>query len=56
MSGKQPETVLTPEEIERRMNAGVKRALSTPPSPIKELVGRTERAQNQRESREIERV
>ncbi len=44
--------ILTPEEIDRRMKAGIKRALSTPPSPTKELLGKTERAQNQRESRE----
>jgi len=41
------------EEIERRMSAGIRRALSTPPSPTRELIGKTERAQNQRESREI---
>jgi len=44
---------LVPEEIERRMNYGIRRALSTPPKPTKELIGKTERAQSQRESREI---
>ena len=46
---------LTPsdEEIERRMAAGIRRALSTPPSPTKALIGKTERAKNQRESRAI---
>ena len=28
------------------MNAGIRRALDTPPSPTKELVGKTERAQS----------
>jgi hypothetical protein len=44
---------LDSDEIKRRMNAGVRRALNTPPSPTKELIGKTERAQSQRESREI---
>jgi hypothetical protein len=35
------------------MNAGIRRALNTPPSPTKNLVGKTERAKNQRESRAI---
>jgi len=39
------------DEITRRMNAGIRRALNTPHSPTKELVGKTERAQSQRESR-----
>lgn len=37
-------------DIERRMNAAVRRALSTPPMPAKELVGKSERAIAQRES------
>lgn len=41
------------DEIERRMIAGIRRALDTPPSPTKDLVGKTERAKSQRESREI---
>jgi hypothetical protein len=41
------------DEIERRMNAGIRRALRTPPTPTKELVGKSERAQSQRESRAI---
>jgi hypothetical protein len=44
---------LTKEEIEIRMRDAVSRALNTPPSPTKDLVGKTERAQIQRESREI---
>jgi len=53
MANKRPEEPLNDDEIARRMNAGVRRALNTPPSPTKELIGKTERAQNQRESREI---
>jgi hypothetical protein len=41
------------EEIARRMVAAVRRALTTPPTPTKKLVGKTERAQSQRESRAI---
>ena len=44
---------LADDEIERRMTAGIRRALNTPPSPTKDLVGKTERAQNQRESRVV---
>ena len=36
------------DEIARRMEAGVRRALNTPPTPTRELVGKTERAQEQR--------
>jgi hypothetical protein len=46
------EDEFTEEEIERRMNDSIRRALNTPPSLAKELVGKTERAQIQRESRE----
>jgi hypothetical protein len=52
MSDKKDEA-LSDSEIETRMNAAVRRALNTPPSPTKELVGKTERAQSQRESRAI---
>jgi hypothetical protein len=41
------------DEIARRMNDGIRRALNTPPTPTKGLVGKTERAQSQRESRAI---
>ena len=44
---------LSDEEIERRMSKGIRRALNTPPLPTKELIGKTERAKIQRESREI---
>jgi hypothetical protein len=52
-SGRREPVALHDDEIERRMNAGIRRALSTPPSPTKELVGKTERAKIQRESRAI---
>lgn len=48
-----PDELLAGDEIEGRMNAGIRRALSTPPSPTKELVGKTERAKVQRKSRAI---
>jgi hypothetical protein len=38
------EKALSDEEIQRRTDAGITRALSTPPSPTNELVGKTERA------------
>jgi hypothetical protein len=47
------DTSYSDDEIDQRMNNAVRRALSTPPTPTKELVGKTERAQSQRESREI---
>jgi len=39
------------EEIVRRRDAAIKRALSTPHRPTKELIGKTERAKAQREAR-----
>lgn len=53
MTGRNTDPEFTDEEIERRMNHGIRRALSTPPKPTKELIGKTERAKIQRESREI---
>jgi hypothetical protein len=53
MNPKNPHDDLPNEEIARRMNAGIRRALSLPHSSAKELIGKTERARNQRESREI---
>ena len=41
---------LSEEDIQRRMDAGIRRALSTPPHPTKELVGKTERAKAQGKS------
>jgi hypothetical protein len=43
----------TDEEIARRRDDAIRRAMSTPPKPLKERIGKTERAQSQRESREI---
>jgi hypothetical protein len=42
---------LSNEEIVQRMNAAVRRALNTPPKPTKEMIGKSERAIAQRESR-----
>jgi hypothetical protein len=39
------------DEIQRRMEAGIRRALSTPPKPTSEIVGKSERAAQMRESR-----
>jgi hypothetical protein len=44
---------VTEAEIEHRMETGIRRALNTPPTPARELVGKTERAQSQRESRAL---
>jgi hypothetical protein len=41
------------EEIARRRDAAIRRALNTPRKPNKELVGKTERAKSQRESRAL---
>jgi len=38
-------------ETARRMDAAIRRALNTPPTPTKELVGKGERAASRRESR-----
>ena len=50
-----PEQELSAEEIARRRDAAIKRALNTPPTPTKELIGKTERAQSQAETRTIRR-
>jgi hypothetical protein len=34
---------VTDDEIKRRMEAGLRRALNTPPTPTKELIGKSER-------------
>jgi hypothetical protein len=41
----------TEEEIVRRRDDAIRRALNTPPKPHKELVGKSERAIARRESR-----
>lgn len=43
--------VISDEEIARRMESGIRRALNTPPKPTRELIGKTERAQTKRKSR-----
>jgi hypothetical protein len=45
------ETQLTEADVERRMSDAIRRALNTPSTPAKELVGKTERAIAQRENR-----
>jgi hypothetical protein len=42
---------LSREEIVRRRDAAIRRALNTPPKPHSEMVGKTERAKNQRETK-----
>ncbi len=44
---------LSSHETEQRMDAAVRRALSTPPSPTRNLIGKTERAKSQRETKKI---
>ena len=41
---------LSESEIAARMSAAIRRALNTPPTPTKDLIGKTERAKSQRES------
>jgi hypothetical protein len=42
-----------PEEIARRRDAATKRALNTPHKPAKELIGKTERAKSQRDTKAL---
>jgi hypothetical protein len=51
MSANKSEESYSDEEIARRRDAAIRRALSTPPKPLKEFVGKSERAIAQRESR-----
>jgi hypothetical protein len=44
---------LPEEEIKQRMEAGIRRALSTPPKPTKDLIGKTERAKAQQDTKTI---
>jgi hypothetical protein len=39
---------LTPAEIERRRDDAIRRALNTPPTPAKQLVGKGKRTQSKR--------
>lgn len=41
----------TDEEIARRRDAAIRRAMNTPPKPLKEFVGKSDRAIARRESR-----
>lgn len=43
-------------EIARRRDAALRRALTTPPKPTKEMVGKTERAQEQRALKDRRKV
>jgi hypothetical protein len=47
------ETDFSVEEIARRRDAAIRRALNTPPKPAKELIGKTERARAQRHTKAI---
>jgi len=51
MSSESNEEDVSEAEIARRMDRGVRRALNTPPMPMKELIGKSERALARRESR-----
>lgn len=55
LMGALPSDDLSDEEITRRMDGAIRRALNTPPSPTKSLVGKTDRAQSQRESRALKK-
>jgi hypothetical protein len=48
-----PDDELPDSEIQRRMDAGIRRALNTLPTPTKELIGKTERAKVKRETKAI---
>jgi len=51
MATKDAGSELTEEEIARRRDAAIRRALNTPPKPLKEYVGKSKRAIAQRKSR-----
>ena len=51
MVAKQPEAEFTDEEIARRRDDAIRRALNTPPKSLKEYVGKSERAIAQRNRR-----
>lgn len=44
------------DEISRRRDAALRRALTTPPKPTKDMVGKTERAQEQRAVKDRRKV
>jgi hypothetical protein len=51
MKAREQTPEFTEEEIALRMNAAVRRALSTPPKPLKEMTGKGQRAPVERKSR-----
>jgi len=52
---KKYETEFSDSEIVHRMETGIRRALSTPPKPTRELVGKTERAKKLKKARRAKR-
>jgi len=50
---KDGDTSYSDEEIVRRRDAAIRRALNTPHKPTKELVGKTDRAKAQRETKAL---
>jgi len=48
---KSPNEQFSDEEIARRRDAAIRRALNTPPKPLKEYVGKSKRAIAQRKRR-----
>jgi hypothetical protein len=48
-----PDKELTSEQIAKRRDEAIRRALSTPPTPTKALIGKTERAKQQRETKSL---
>jgi hypothetical protein len=46
---------LSEKEIARRMEDGIRRALSTPPKPTRELVGKSKRTNAKRQIRKSDR-
>lgn len=51
MSDKSSDDQYSPEEAQRRMTNAIRRALNTPPTPHKEMVGKGKRAGAARKSR-----
>ena len=48
--------ILSDAEIAQRRDSALRRALTTPPKPTKEMIGKTERAQEQRKIKERRKV
>jgi hypothetical protein len=53
MSRSRDEDSYSDEETERRATEALRRALTTPPKPQKEMVGKTERAQKAKQKRSV---